>query len=191
MNYLTLNTALNKIHSWSQPEQPPMMRMFLTRTIEIVAAVIEAATIVFTAIGFVYSCGKQLVISSSQIGLEIFPHTQRLQEFAHLPSAINDIVSNARGIASLIGGLASTIFFGIFISPEANFKIHLRLELVTDDLATQSKNTLTAKLELEKQKSEVNKTRSNHLASLETSNEKAEIAILNKRLTELLSLTKQ
>jgi hypothetical protein len=182
-NHLILNTTLNEIHSLSQSDHSAIGRMFLTRAIEIVAVIIEVATIAFAAIEFAYACGKQLIISFSQMGLKIFPKADRLKEYANWPSAINEVIFNARRIASLIGGLASTIFFGIFISPEANFNIHLKLDLITDDLATKSKNTLTAKLEIEKEK-----VRSEHLAILETSNER-EIAKVNKYLADLLKVS--
>lgn len=187
-SYPPLSTTLNKIHGLSQPDHPPMTRMFLTRLAEITAAVVEAATIVFTAIEFAYSCGRQLLISSSQIGLEIFPSFKFLQEGASLPSAIDEVLSKAHAIASLVGGLASTLFFGIFISPEANFRIHLKLELITDDLATKNKNNLTAKLEMEKQKAELDKARNERYAKLEADTEKEAQTAVNLQLTALFKV---
>lgn len=154
---LLLNDVLNKIHVWSNPDQNPMKRMFLTRFAEMGCVGLEASLIAIKTMELGALIAKNLTHPL---------HTP--QSSAFYPLLALESIGKVHEIATLIKGFASTIFFGVIFSPEANFKIHLSLRLVSDDLAEKTQKERTAKLQTECQKAEMNKLRNERLAKLES-----------------------
>ena len=191
INNSLLSNTFNKIHHWSEPEQHPLTRMFLTRLAETACAVIEAASIIFKSMELIFTCGKQIALSASGIAFKLFPSSQWLQEHSQRPSLVEEIKDQGNEIRLLVSGLACTIFVGIFFSPEANFKLHLKLKLVVDDLAEKMQKKLASKLQAELQKAEITKARDQRIAQLEAEQQavkkaESEAYAVNARLAELL-----
>lgn len=174
-----LNSALNQIHYWSGPDQNPMKRMFLTRFAEIGCAGIEASLLAVRTM----ELGK-LVVKNLM-------HTfYDATSASFYPLLVVELTAKAEEVAALVEGLASTLFFGIVFSPEANFKIHLRLKLAVDDVAEKTEKERAAKLEAEQQKAEIIKMRNERFAKLEADQQAvkdadAEAYKVNSRLAEL------
>jgi hypothetical protein len=163
-----LSNTLNQIHQWSEPGQNPMKRMFLTRLAEIGCAGIEASTLAFKTIELSALSAKHLM---------------------HAPT--DEMRTKANEVANLLKGLTSTLIFGVFFSPEANFKMHLKLKLAVDNRAEKSQRELAAKLQAELQKAEITKIRNERFAKLEAEEQaikeaKNQADVVNSRLAELL-----
>jgi hypothetical protein len=169
MSISLLNTTLNKIHEWNEPEYHPLKRMFLTRICEVGCAAIEASVVVRKMAELTFTCFKK-------------------------PSK-HDLKSRVSEISRLIIGLSSTIFIGMLFSPEGNFKIHVKLHLAIDTLAEKNQKILTTKLQAELAKNEVNAIRDALFSKLEeiqraTNQEQTPLHIAHSRLVELLSNVK-
>ncbi|HEV8051556.1 MAG TPA: hypothetical protein VGP47_03610 [Parachlamydiaceae bacterium] len=191
INNSLLNKTFNQIHRWSEPEQQPMTRMFLTRITEIPCTLIETALIVIKTLELSVNGAKQLVTATSQAAVKVFPNSQLLQEYAREPLLLQDLKSQGQEISRLVMGLTSTIFIGIFFSPEANFKIHLKLGLITDNQAEKNQRALAVKLQMELQKAEITKARNARFAKLEADKQsskdaEAQAYAVDSRLAELL-----
>jgi hypothetical protein len=190
-NNSLLSKTFNQIHRWSEPEQHPMTRMFLTRITEIPCSVIEAASIVFKTLEFGLNGAKDLMTVSAKSAVKVLPNSKLLKEYAGQPLLLQDLKAQGREIGRLVAGLTSTIFIGVFFSPEANFKIHLKLGLVADNQAEKNQRTLAAKLQMELQKAEITKARNERFAKLEAAQQasrdaEAQAYAVNSRLAELL-----
>lgn len=180
VNFL-LNQTLNHIHHWSEPDQNPMKRMFLTRFAEIGCVSIEVCLIVKKTIEFGASVVKNLTR----------PVLNNQSSVYFNPLLVLELPLKAQEVARLIKGLASTLFFGIIFSPEVNFKIHLRLKLVLNNQAEKTQKERSDKLETELKKSEIIKMRNERFVKLEAEQQSTEEAeaqayLINSRLIKLL-----
>lgn len=122
-------TMLNKVHEWTEPEQQPMTRMFLTRVGGIACAFFE-------------------VIAVGQSVPKIFA-----------ASNFSDVKIAVEKLCRLIIGLASTILIGIAFSPAVNYRIHIGLGIVMHDVALRKErqSQLNAQRQIEKSQSEADK----------------------------------
>lgn len=171
-----LNLTLNQIHVWSEPDQNPMKRMFLTRFAEISSAGIELCLI-----------AKKILELASLVLKNLFhPFLKVRSSASFYPYLALELTAKAHETAQLVKGFASTVFFGMIFSPEANFKIHLRLKLVKDCQAEKTQKERSAKLQAELQKSEITNKRNERFAQLEVQQSKAEDQIVHRCLVELL-----
>ena len=191
VNNSLLSKSFNQIHHWSEPEQHPMTRMFLTRITEVPCTILEAALIVFKTLELSLTGAQQLMRASSKIAAKVLPNSQILREYADRPSFFQDFKSQGLDISRLVVGLTSTIFIGVFFSPETNFKVHLKLGLVTDSQAEKNQRALAAKLQMELQKAEITKARNERFAKLEAAQQaskdaEAQAYAVDSRLAELL-----
>jgi hypothetical protein len=130
--------------------------MFGTRLAEVSCAVIEVALIVFKTFELVCVC-----------------------------CLIKDISVQCDEIARLIQGLVSTLFFGVVFSPEANFKVHVKLSLVVENLTKESHHKLAEQL-AEELSTEVVKARNERFAHIEATQQELEVGVIKSRLGELL-----
>lgn len=167
--------------------------MFLTRMTEVPCAVMEAALIVFKTLELSLTTAKQLIAASSKAIVKILPYSQMLREYPDRPWLLQDIKLQGMDICRLVAGLTSTIFIGIFFSPETNFKIHLKLDLTTDNRAAKNQRALAVKLQMELQKAEITKARNERFAKLEAEQQtgkdaEAQAYAVNSRLAELLMM---
>lgn len=186
-----INSPLNQIHRWSEPEQNPMTRMFLTRLSEIVCLVIEVSLISFKALEISLLGAKQMTLLVAKTVNEIFPSLKKFKSHSPASSYFSTIQTKGKNIGYLVAGLASTVFIGLIFSPEANFKIHLQLGLATDNLAEKNQRELAAKLQAEMQKAKITKERTERFAKLEAERQAAKKAereayAVESRLAELL-----
>jgi hypothetical protein len=156
---LNLNTVLNHIHGWSQPEHNPLTRFFVTRVAGIGCAAYEALAIGFTAVDWI---GTGLSLSS---------------EFSF----------KGCELCRRVLGLASSLFFGIIFSPEVNFKIHLKLKLVIDNISQNTQKIIERKLLQEKENRETAEIRKKHMVQLEEQVVRTETEIVHSLLKELLA----
>lgn len=193
-NNFLLSVSLNQIHCWSESEQHPMKRMLLTRLGGVGVAAIEVALIIFKSAEIGIVCGKQALMTASKEAVRLFPDlkVQWIRDNAAEESLLEPIKASYYEIFQLVKGLASSIFLGIVFSPESNFKYHLQLNLVVDDLAVRSKEKLTAKLQAEEQKAVITKARHARFSELEAeelevNRANAEEYSVNSRLAELLA----
>lgn len=175
-----LNSALNQIHHWSEPDQNPMKRMFLTRFAQIGCAGIEVALLAIKTMEM-----GQLIVKN------ILHSLQDTTSQSFYPGLIVELSGKADEVASLVEGLASTVFFGIIFSPEANFKVHLRLKLAVDNIAEKTEKERAAKLEAELQKAEIIQMRNERYAKLEVEQQaikdaETEACKVNSQLANLL-----
>lgn len=120
---------LNKIYEWTEPEQQPMTRMFLTRVGGIVCAFFE-------------------LIAVGEAALKIFSG-----------SKFSDVKKSVEQLCRLIIGLASTILIGIVFSPAVNYRIHIGLEIVLHDVTLRKEKQvqLNAQRQIVKAQSEADK----------------------------------
>lgn len=186
-----ISSALNQIHQWSEPEQNPMTRMFVTRLSELACAVIEISSIIFKVLEIGFLSAKQMTTLASKMALVIFPDSKKLHVYSHQPSLFPSIKAKGKDLCRLIAGFTATVFIGIIFSPEANFKIHLKLELVVDNLAEKNHIKLAAKLQAEMQKAKTKKVRIERFAKLEEAQPggkktETEAYAVELRLAELL-----
>lgn len=188
--YSLIDSTFNQIHYWSEPEQNPMQRMFLTRLSEIGCVAVETFSLICKTIELMTLVGKQLIILSSKPA-GIFSYPKFHDSFFPPFFLLSDIKFGAEEMCRLIVGLASTIFIGIVFSPETNFKIHLKLRLIRDNLAEKTKKERAIKLLLEKQSAEIIKARKERfdtLKTLENATQETEnkMKIVKNQLTKLL-----
>lgn len=186
-----LNSLFNQIHQWSEPEQNPMRRMFLTRISEVGCALIEIGSIGFKIAELAMLGGKQLTLLSSKVVFEIFPHSKQIQRYCNRPSFSNELKVKGKELCELVAGLASTLCIGILFSPEANFKAHLKLGLIIDNLAEKTQKKLAAKLQAELKNAEITAARKERFEKFEAEKQinklkEIEAHAVESRLAELL-----
>ena len=191
-----LSTPMNQIHCWSEPEQHPMSRMFLTRIGGVGIFFMEAAVLFFKTAEVGAVCGMEGLVSTCKGAVKLFPdlrHVEWINDHAKVGSFVELLKESFHEIAQLIKGLVSTLFLGIVFSPESNFKYHLQLNLVFDDLAEKSHRKRAAKLQEELLKAEITEARNARFAELESAQTKAkqiklDAYLVNTRLAELLKV---
>lgn len=182
-----VNTLLNRIHEWGEPEAHPMQRIALTRVASLGTAVLEY----FSLLGASFDLGWNLyqdIKTLSHKGLYlILPKSQGSENPIHpFPSTGKSVIQ----ICKLIIGIASTLFIGVIFSPEINFRIHLKLGLAVDNLVLRKQKEVDDKLAAEVKAAELAEMRAARFAKfkseqlLEKNAEKLEP--INAHLAELL-----
>lgn len=155
-----LNTSLNKIHGWSEPEQHPMKRMFLTRASSIGCCVLESAVLTLSVGQLGFLCGKKAKMECIKRLALVFPKIKHEEQDLPIKEAFLEV-------CKIVSGLASTIFSGIVFSPELNFRFHLQLGLAVDNLAVKKQKELETKLRVEAKAAEITKAREMRFAQFE------------------------
>lgn len=187
-----LNSLLNHIHEWGENEQHPMKRMFLTRFACFACSGIELFALGLSLANLGAEIGKA-AISLSTRSLQI------IQAKGHPPKKelLLDSIYSQRITkkflltCKLVAGLASTLLVGVILSPEVNFRIHLKLELAVDNLIIKKQKELKARGIAETKAIEISKARALRIAKFDAerlahkkAQEKAQA--LDERLAELL-----
>lgn len=131
----SVNCVLNTIHEWGAPQHHPLKRMAFTRLGSIVSLSTEIASI---------------FSNSAFLGIQIANHLLDLSsKKVNLSSKKNDLWNRCRIIFQFALGVVSTAIFGLVISPEINFHIHLNLGLVDDNLREKKRQELNERLAAE------------------------------------------
>lgn len=180
-----LNTTLNHVHHWGEPEEHPMKRMFLTRATTVGCAVLEAIDLLWSTGRLAYVLGKEGVILSNKMYYQI-KHLE-----PHQNNNLTSLKVAGKDTIALIAGLASTILIGSLFSPEVNFRVHIKLGLAVDSLAARKQKDLEIKLRIEANAAEVTKQRAIRFAQFEAERDAAKRAqavedSIDAHLAELL-----
>lgn len=143
-----LNSVLNRIHEWGQPENHPLKRIVLTRAGGVAAISLEAVSLVvkpfvlgFQSLGFISKLPLKVV--------KWIVHSEKLNAWDEKLPGSKDLIHTVKRIYQYFVGLLSSAFFGVVFSPELNFRLHLKLGLAIDQLADRKKKDLEAILSVE------------------------------------------
>ena len=191
MTSTILNTTLNQIHDWGEPEQHPMKRMFLTRVAGLGCAAIEAGVIALTTGHLIRLTASEAVTGSAKALRLLFPKSETLSKCADRPTHATQMKSALVELCHLVAGLASTIFNGIIFSPAINFRMHIKWGLAIDNLAVKKQKNLDAKLKAQAAAEAITQARAERFAQFEANRQavktaQAEEDAIDAHLAELL-----
>lgn len=164
---LAINSVLNRIHVWGEPSQHPATRMFFTRIANVGSAILEGLAIVYGSLNVGLRVGDAATTVSLKMVSTLLPHRLK-NNLKNISTSLNDLTKNLLYVCKLIIGLASTIFFGIVFSPELNFRIHILLGLVVDNMDRRKQNELRAKVEADAKAVETTKERAARFAQFQS-----------------------
>lgn len=172
---LILNSVLNQIHEWGQPKQSPMTRIGLARLGIIVCIPTETTAFASATIRF----GIHLAERTKKTALDAFYCLLLCvkRQTTPLPPVSLSLSRELWMLCKRIAGLASTVILG-FLSPEINFRIHLKLGLAINNLMLLKEKAQKNKLETEKKAAEIAKMRAIRLEKLH------EERLNDKKITE-------
>jgi len=163
----SLNNCLNSIHTWGEPEQNPMKRMFLTRLGGIAGTAIETTAIGWSVVRIGMLCTRECKNVCMRTFCRIIPAASSCMKYVDNPSLKQSIKDAFMDTCKLIAGVATTLFIGIIFSPELNFRIHIKLGLAVNNLTVQKQKELDAKLRTETKAAEITKARAEQFAQFE------------------------
>lgn len=183
-----INSVLNRVHEWCEPERNPMTRMFLSRLGGVVCLVVEAVSLTFNAYRSVYKSVSNVCNVTRRSFLlicccgcfkkekkeKVDPNKEKVDSTDEVKARMSVRLNpddrvriRLLNVCKLIVGIISTAFFGILFSPMINFRIHLKLGLGVDNMAERRKRELAAKIEYELKKNEVEKERAQRFAQFQ------------------------
>lgn len=169
---MLINTPLNRIHEWGDPIQHPLKRLFLTRLEGITTSALEVLDLANT----LFECAEQLAHTSQVLACRslyvIFPKSQRIYKIAKQPSDPKNIFDTLLKIGKLVIGIISSITLGIFISPELNFRFHLWMRLIDNNLNMRTQKLLQAKLSAELEAIKISQQRAERFAQFQENQQK-------------------
>lgn len=129
---ISVNRVLNTLHEWSAPQHHPLKRMAFTRLGSIVCLSTEITS---------------FCVNSIFLGLQTANYLLDLSfKNIDLSSQKKDLWKRCTIIFKFALGVISTAIFGLVVSPEINFHIHLKLGLAIDHLSERKRRELNQRL---------------------------------------------
>jgi len=191
---LTVNGTLNRINEWGQPTQHPMARFFLTRLDSIVCIAVESISVTYNTALALKHTSQAFTKLGARICLLIRPKSTALQNFYKRQPGLKTIKKDLSYIARLIVGIISTILTGTVLSPEINFRIHLKLGLAVDNVAIKREKDLKIQLDTKMRAEKITKERAERFAQFQAERQmalqtEADEYAVDARLAELLVTT--
>ncbi len=188
---LAINALFNRIHEWGEPEQRPATRIVLTRLGGVAGSVIETFAIAYSSLNVGLKFGDTLGNISIKTISALFPKSRLATNLNKLPASLNNLKNNLLHVCKLIIGLASTLLLGTFFSPELNFRLHLKLGLVVDNLNIKKQKELKAKLTAETKAAEITQARASRFSQFQAERQAAKELqeqenAIDRHLAELL-----
>lgn len=190
---LAVNSVLNRINEWSEPNRKPFTRVICSRLGTAACVPVEVAAIGILALQVICRVGVSGLNTAKKIFNVVFlkkPAIQKNGSGDDSKKAAENL-KKLLTIAKLIIGIVSTILIGIIFSPKMNFRFHMDLGLAVDNLKEQKEREMAIKLDLENKKSEVERARARRFEEFQSEMESEKQAreqeqAIDTRLAEFL-----
>lgn len=182
---MILNSLLNRIHEWGEPDKSLVKRIVFTRLGSTACLPVEVVSLAFSSLEIAWNA----TLFSYELGKKVKRIVLREESSEHLP--VNPLKNSFFTTCKLIVSIASTLIIGVILSPELNFRLHLKLGLAVDNLSVTKQKELQIKLETQRRAEEITKARAARFAKFEAERQAAkdeEIAknAFDAHLAELL-----
>lgn len=164
---ISVNDILNKVHELGQPEQRPVNRLGATRIWGVACAALESVALLFAPWHIGVALKNCTVQTACAFMHELMPESAAFNSAGASSSSWQALKTASIGTAKLVAGVASTLFFGILLCPEVNFRIHLKLGLAVDNFSVKKQKELQTKLKAEMHAKEIAEARAARFAAFE------------------------
>lgn len=173
---LAINCMFNRVHEWGEANRPPVNRILLTRLGTMAGAGIESLTIAFGSLNVGVKLGDIVTKYSMKTFSKLFPKSRFAANLPKSAASFNKVKDNLLLVSKLIIGLASSLLLGILFTPELNFRIHLKLGLIVDNLDIRKQKEQKATLDAEVKAAEITRLRANRYAQFQSQRQAAKNA---------------